>query len=163
MRSSPAINTLKTLVLLFCLTASLSTGAADIVNINRANAAAMIENWKGIGEVKAKAIVAYRKKNGPFKSIEDLTNVKGIGDELVKKNRKLMSTSRGAAKPAGNTGSGHSTGKSVPKKAIRKKKSTANQQSTSGSGNTSKPASSSSSKKKDKKQKKTSNKKKPNT
>ena len=42
---------------------------------------------KGIGEAKAKAIVAYRKKHC-FARAEDLTQVKGIGEATVKKNRK---------------------------------------------------------------------------
>ena len=57
----------------------LTASAAELVDINRADAATMIENWKGIGEKKAKAIVAYRKKNGNFSSIDDLQNVTGIG------------------------------------------------------------------------------------
>jgi competence protein ComEA len=34
---------------------------------------------KGIGPALAKSIVEYRRKNGPFKSVEDLVRVKGIG------------------------------------------------------------------------------------
>ena len=36
---------------------------------------------------KAAAIVAYRKTNGPFRSIDELANVKGIGTKTVEKNR----------------------------------------------------------------------------
>ena len=36
---------------------------------------------KGIGEKPAQAIVEYRTQNGPFKAIEDIKNVKGIGDK----------------------------------------------------------------------------------
>lgn len=39
----------------------------------------------GIGESKAKAIVEHRKKQGPFKSVEQLKEVKGIGDKLFAK------------------------------------------------------------------------------
>jgi len=72
--------------------------AAQLVDINRADAATMIENWKGIGEKKASAIVSYRNSNGPFSSVDDLKNVTGIGDTLIKNNRKLMSVTKGASK-----------------------------------------------------------------
>jgi len=171
-------------VALICfLTTSMALGAAEMVNINRADAATMIENWKGIGEVKARAIVAYRKKNGPFKSIEDLANVKGIGDGLLKNNRKLMSTSRGVVKPTGKakTSSGQSSGKAASKQADKKKSSSKSSsrdsKSTSSSSKKSTSTSTSSSKKKDKKattskksktknstsKKSTKKKKKPNT
>lgn len=39
----------------------------------------------GIGESKAKAIIEYRTANGPFKSVEDIKNVSGIGDKLYDK------------------------------------------------------------------------------
>ena len=45
----------------------------------------------GVGEVKAQAIVEYRKANGNFKSIEQLNEVKGIGDKLIEKNRANLS------------------------------------------------------------------------
>ena len=41
----------------------------------------------GIGPSKAKAIVEYRKKHGPFRSPEDLSLVKGIGERTVELNR----------------------------------------------------------------------------
>ncbi|MCG9708148.1 helix-hairpin-helix domain-containing protein [Pseudoalteromonas sp. Isolate3] len=39
----------------------------------------------GIGESKAKAIVEHRNKQGPFKSVEQLKEVKGIGDKVFAK------------------------------------------------------------------------------
>lgn len=72
-----------------------------VVNINKADAAAMVENLEGIGPKKAAAIVSYRKKNGAFKSIDGLTEVKGIGEKIVKKNRRDLSLNKGAVKAAG--------------------------------------------------------------
>ena len=40
---------------------------------------------EGIGEAKAKAIIAYREEHGPYQSIEDLLNVSGIGESLLAK------------------------------------------------------------------------------
>ena len=94
--------------------------AAEVVDINRADAETMIANWKGIGEKKARAIISYRKKNGPFKSIDDLLNVKGIGEGLIKKNKRYMSLSGGA----------RSTAK-TPKKSTSKKKSTSTKKKSS--------------------------------
>ena len=54
------------------------------VNINTADEAALM-SIKGIGEAKAKAIMEYRQKNGPFKTVDDLTKVKGIGEKSLNK------------------------------------------------------------------------------
>ncbi len=68
---------------------------AETVNINKADAATLQYYLSGVGEVKAKAIVAYRKKHGKFKTVDDLIKVPGIGEATLKKNRKRISTSRG--------------------------------------------------------------------
>lgn len=52
--------------------------APQLININRA-AAFELELLPGIGPVKAKAIVDYRRQHGPFASIESLQDVPGIG------------------------------------------------------------------------------------
>jgi competence protein ComEA len=52
------------------------------IDLNSADAKALTE-IKGLGEKKAEAIVEYREKNGKFKSVEDLLNVKGIGKKLL--------------------------------------------------------------------------------
>jgi competence protein ComEA len=52
------------------------------VNINTADEATLVA-LKGIGKGKAKAIIEHRQKNGPFKSVDDLTKVKGIGDKTL--------------------------------------------------------------------------------
>ena len=101
-----------TLVVMAMLLSPVSVVAAQLVDINNADAETMIENWKGIGETKARAIVAYRKKNGPFSDINDLANVKGIGEGLIKNNRKYMSLSKGLSKPSGKSNSKSTTKKS---------------------------------------------------
>lgn len=54
------------------------------VSINTAGTLELQE-IPGIGEKKAQAIVEYRNANGPFGSVNELTNVKGIGDKLLEK------------------------------------------------------------------------------
>lgn len=50
----------------------------SIINLNSASGM-QLELLKGIGSTKADAIIAYRQKNGPFKSVGDIMNVSGIG------------------------------------------------------------------------------------
>ena len=58
------------------------------VNINTADAKAISESLTNIGLKKAEAIVKYRTEKGPFKAAEELTNVAGIGEKTVEKNKK---------------------------------------------------------------------------
>ncbi len=89
-------------VLFISVLLSLSSIAfAEMVNINKADARALMENLPGIGEVKAKAIVDYRKKNGSFKRVEDLMNVPGIGKSTFNNLKSEVSTSKGATKATG--------------------------------------------------------------
>ena len=91
-------NAIGILLILTFMLLTVKPALADVVNINKANSEALQQNLQGIGPVKADAIVEYRNKNGSFKSIDDLKNVPGIGDELVNKNSKNISTSRGLSK-----------------------------------------------------------------
>jgi len=76
------------------------TAADDkLVNINTASAAELA-GTKGIGEAKAKAIVEYREKNGPFKSVDDLRQVKGIGEQVLAKLRPQVPVGAVAGAPA---------------------------------------------------------------
>ncbi|HHM05817.1 MAG TPA: helix-hairpin-helix domain-containing protein [Gammaproteobacteria bacterium] len=67
---------------------TLSLGAlAATVNINAADAETLSKELKGIGPVKAAAIVEYRKHHGAFSSPDQLTQVEGIGVKLLELNR----------------------------------------------------------------------------
>ncbi len=74
---------------------------AEPVNINTADAQTISQSLKGIGLKKSEAIVTYRTKNGAFKTIDELMNVKGIGDKTVKKNAGniLLSKAKVSKKP----------------------------------------------------------------
>jgi len=61
------------------------------VDINSANAETLAAELNGIGQSKAVAIVAYREVNGPYRSVDDLAQVDGIGQKTVEKNRSKVS------------------------------------------------------------------------
>jgi len=60
--------------------AAAKKAPAGVVNINTA-AAADLQSLPGIGAKTAERIVEYREKNGPFKKIEELMNVRGVGEK----------------------------------------------------------------------------------
>ncbi|MDR2092672.1 MAG: helix-hairpin-helix domain-containing protein [Azoarcus sp.] len=60
----------------------LAALALEPVNINTADSTAL-QQINGIGPAKAKAIVEYRKANGPFASVDDLVKVPGIGEKSL--------------------------------------------------------------------------------
>jgi len=62
-----------------------------VVNINTATPE-QLEWLPGIGEARAKAIVEMRKRRGGFKSVDELTEVKGIGDAAIERLRPFIST-----------------------------------------------------------------------
>jgi competence protein ComEA len=60
------------------------------VNINTADAATLAASLKGIGTSRAEEIVRYREAYGPFKSVDELTDVKGIGKSTLEGNRAII-------------------------------------------------------------------------
>jgi competence protein ComEA len=84
---------MKKFYLALILVLFLATAAFAKVNINTADAE-QLATLPGIGVVKAEAIVKYRKDNGKFKNINDLKEVKGIGDKLIEKIKPEATTGK---------------------------------------------------------------------
>ncbi|MBN4073783.1 MAG: competence protein ComEA [Gammaproteobacteria bacterium] len=76
------------LLCLFFLSTSLVL--AGPVNINHSNADELETELVGIGPDKATAIIQYRQDHGPFTSVDDLVNVKGVGQKTIDKNRENL-------------------------------------------------------------------------
>lgn len=78
---------------------SSTTNAAQVqrvgtVDLNTASVEQLAANLKGVGVSKARAIVRYRTEVGPFRSIEELEEVKGIGPSTVARNKERMTLSK---------------------------------------------------------------------
>ncbi|MDG2537270.1 helix-hairpin-helix domain-containing protein [Dyella jiangningensis] len=95
----------KIAAMLVSLAMALPSFAGTPVNVNKADAATLAKSLDGVGHSKAEAIVAWRDEHGPFKSVDDLAQVKGIGPATLERNRSaiLLDDASGngkAAKPA---------------------------------------------------------------
>jgi len=88
---------MKKLLLAIVAFFAFSFAAFAAVDLNTATKEEL-DTVKGIGPVKAQAIVDYRKKNGPFKSVDDLKNVKGFGEKTVAKIRADLTVGGAPAK-----------------------------------------------------------------
>jgi competence protein ComEA len=93
--------------LALCFAMVLPAFAATPVNVNKADAQTIATSLDGVGISKAQAIVAYRDAHGPFKSVDDLGNVKGMGTKTLERNRDAIrlhggtsGTKAAASKPA---------------------------------------------------------------
>jgi competence protein ComEA len=78
---------MKKLLVLLATSLLFSLPAFSAVNLNTATQAEL-ESLKGVGPKKAQAIIEYRKKNGNFKSADDLDKVPGFGKKTVDSLRK---------------------------------------------------------------------------
>jgi competence protein ComEA len=72
--------------------ASEAEAAADLIDINSADAALLI-TLPGIGPKTAGKITVYREANGPFKTVDELLNISGIGPQKLEKIRLLVKIS----------------------------------------------------------------------
>jgi len=84
---------LKKLLLFVLLVLSMTVVAFSGVNINSADEKDLV-TLPGIGPVKATAIIDYRTDHGSFKSPEELTKVKGIGNKTLEKLRDQITVDK---------------------------------------------------------------------
>ena len=77
---------MKKIIMLWALLIVNSVAMAAPVNVNNADAKTIADALAGIGQKKAEAIIKYRTEKGPFKTVEELTQVKGITKKILDKN-----------------------------------------------------------------------------
>ena len=96
------------LALMACLAFSHSVLARQ-VDINTSSST-HLESVAGIGPGKAKAIMEYRAKHGPFKNVDELDNVPGFGKKTIEKIRSQLTVSVPKKKTSGNVNTVDSAG-----------------------------------------------------
>jgi competence protein ComEA len=89
---------MKKILLVVAMLFAFVSVAFAAVNLNTATKDEL-DAVKGIGPVKAQAIVDYRQKNGSFKSVDDLKNVTGFGEKSVAKMKADLSVSGASTGP----------------------------------------------------------------
>ena len=100
---------MRKLLLAIITTLAFTSPSWAAVDINSATQA-QLQSIRGIGPRKAQAIIEYRRKNGPFKSVEDLDKVPGFGQKTVQAVKKDITV--------GNTKAAAS-GKAMERKTVR--------------------------------------------
>lgn len=79
----------RTVALAAVLSVPVSALAAEAIDLNQASAEELVQ-LDGIGPVYAERIVEYRDENGPFDSVDQLTDVNGIGPKTLDAIRKQL-------------------------------------------------------------------------
>ena len=83
---------IQSILVVLAMLMSVSSFAGP-VDINSADASTLAGAITGVGESRAAAIVEYRNTYGPFRSVDDLSNVKGVGMKTIDKSRKNLMVS----------------------------------------------------------------------
>lgn len=119
---------MKKLVLALIMCLAVAGSAVAAVNINTATKEELT-SIKGIGDKRAQEIINYRKKNGDFKSVDDLEKVPGIGPGIMKQIRSQVTvtgkTTVDKAADKGTTAKSGEAKKSEPSKGNAMKSTTA--------------------------------------
>ena len=82
--------TLMAAVMLGLSSLAFAADPADPININTASAEALAAAIHGVGLKRARAIVSYREQHGAFSSVDQLTQIQGIGAKTVERNRDRL-------------------------------------------------------------------------
>ncbi len=82
--------TFRTLLVGLLFAVLVNPAFAQTININTASAKQISTALSGVGPKKAEAIVQYRKAHDPFKSLQDLQKVKGIGPKTAADNKAVI-------------------------------------------------------------------------
>ena len=85
-----AWKTLVTAVVLGLSSLAYAADPADPIDINTASAEVLADAIHGVGLKRARAIVSYREQHGAFTSVDQLTQVRGIGAKTVEKSRDRL-------------------------------------------------------------------------
>jgi len=94
--------------LLLALACVGGAAASERINLNTADIATLDRVLDGVGPAKAAAIVEHRRVHGPFRTVEQLVNVKGIGPATLERNRTRITVAgapaqgQAQARTAGN-------------------------------------------------------------
>lgn len=86
---APSENSFTSNVISSELTTRSETNGSQLININTCSYEDLL-SLNGIGPVKAQAIIEYRSANGGFSSIEEITNVSGIGEKTFESIRSFI-------------------------------------------------------------------------
>ena len=86
---------LRKFVFIVFISLSPTLFANEAVDINTADKE-MLMSVNGIGEKRAEDIISYRKENGEFMSVQELTNIKGIGQSMVDRNKDILTVGTSA-------------------------------------------------------------------
>lgn len=89
------MNKARHLIACALLLAAGAAHAGEPVDINTADAETLAEAINGVGIKKARDIIAYRQQNGPFRSVDELVQVSGIGMQMVDRSRENLTVKKG--------------------------------------------------------------------